>query len=73
MFAGIVLVGRWCRSVGYDDPPVLGDATPLGVPEVAAAVGGVGLAGWLFLRAFQRMNPVPLHDPLLDESLLYTN
>jgi hypothetical protein len=71
--AGIVLVGRWVDLSVMIYPPVLGDATPLGVPEIAAAVGGAGLAGWLFLRAFQRTNPVPLHDPLLEESLLYSN
>jgi hypothetical protein len=49
-----------------------GDAPPLGVPEVAGVAAGVGLTCWLQLRTFALASPVPLLDPLLEESLTYT-
>lgn len=70
--AGIVLVGRWIDLSVMIHPPVLGDAPPLGVPEIAGAVAGIGLTCWLFLRAFASASPLPMNDPLLEESLTYT-
>jgi len=69
--AGIVLVGRWIDLSAMIHPPVLGDAPPLGVPEIAGAIGGVGLAAWLFIRSFSQAAPVPMNDPFLEESLAY--
>ncbi|MFO0903231.1 MAG: hypothetical protein U0939_09540 [Pirellulales bacterium] len=71
--AGAVLLGRWIDLSVLIYPPVVGDAPPLGVPEVAGMVAGAGIAIWLFDVAFSRAHPVPLRDPYLEESLHYTN
>ena len=69
--AAIVLIGRWVDLSIMIFPPVVGDAPPLGVPEVAAVAAGCGLTIWLFNRAFAAASPVPVNDPFLTESLHY--
>ncbi|MFV0443036.1 MAG: hypothetical protein ACK5Q5_05665 [Planctomycetaceae bacterium] len=71
--AGIVLIGRWVDLSVMVYPPVVGDAPVLGIPEVAGVVAGIGIAVWMFTTAFSRASPMPVRDPLLEESLHYVS
>lgn len=69
--AVIVLIGRWVDLSVMIFPSVVGDAPPLGIPEVAGVATGCGIAVWCFARSFATAPPVPRYDPFLLESLHY--
>lgn len=69
--AVVVLIGRWLDLYVMIFPPVTGTSPVFGLPEFAGASLVIGLAGWIFLRSFSQANPMPQHDPLLEESLQY--
>ncbi len=69
--AVVVLIGRWVDLYVMIFPPVTGEVPVFGLPEFATIGLISGLAFLLFLRAFKVANPVPVHDPFLEESLHY--
>ncbi|MGE0760541.1 MAG: hypothetical protein AB7O38_26245, partial [Pirellulaceae bacterium] len=70
--AGVILIGRWVDLSVMIYPPVIGDAPALGIPELATMFTGVGIVMYLLTSAFAKANPIPIHDPFLEESLHYS-
>jgi hypothetical protein len=69
--AVVVLIGRWVDLYVMVFPSTLGENPVFGVWEVASICCLIGIAGMLLLRSFAAGNPVPRHDPYLQESLHY--
>lgn len=66
-----VLIGRWVDLYVMVFPSLFGGSFVFGIWEVAAMVCLAGTLGWLSIRSFSRMAPVPRRDPFLTESLHY--
>ncbi len=67
----IVLIGRWLDLYLMIFPATTGGAPVFGIWEVAAICCLIGTGGLLVLRSFGSVDPVPLNDPYLSESLHY--
>jgi hypothetical protein len=67
--AALVLAGRALDIYVMIAPPVMGEVPRLGAWEAGVALGCLGLAPLLVLRALASAPPVPERDPSLPESL----
>lgn len=69
--AVVVLLGRWVDLYIMVFPSTLGVVPVFGLWEIAATLCLLSTTGLLLIRSFAKAEPVPLHDPLLHESLHY--
>ncbi len=69
----VILVGRWVDLYLMIMPPVVGEQPVFGIWEVGMMAGAAALFFLGIFRAFPRAEPVPVGDPLLEESLSYHN
>jgi len=67
----VVLLGRWLDLYLMIMPSVDGRSPRVGVWEIGAIAGGAALFVTVFVRAFGKKSPVPIHDPGLMESMHY--
>ena len=67
----LLLAGRWLDLYLHVVTRVLGQRPALGLAELGPLLLVVGVAVPVFLRASRRRPPVPVQDPLLEESLAY--
>jgi len=66
--ASLVLVGRWVDLYMMIFPSNF--ETPVfGIIEIIIFVGSLSAMVWVFIKAFNRKNPIPQNDPYLSESL----
>jgi hypothetical protein len=69
--AGLILIGRWLDMYLMILPPLTKGASPVPWIEVAMMAGAAGVFVLAFLGCFRGAPQVPLHDPLLSQSLSY--
>ncbi|HET8666610.1 MAG TPA: hypothetical protein VFM10_01440 [Terriglobales bacterium] len=66
-----LLVGRWLDLYIMITPPFFGSQPQVGIFELAAMAGAVGIFAVVFFRRFRTAPAVPVNDPYLLESLHY--
>ncbi len=66
--ASIVLVGRWVDLYMMIFPSNF-DTPVFGVIEILIFIGSLSAMVWVFIKAFNRKNPIPRNGPYLSESI----
>ena len=69
----VILVGRWVDLYWMVMPPFTGGNPVFGIWEVGIAAGAAAVFFLALFKALAAASPVPLRDPLLQESLHYHN
>ncbi len=68
--AALLLVGRWLDLYLMIMPPATGAAVPqVGLLEIGLFAGAIGIVPLLLLKGMRAAAPLPLKDPLLQQSL----
>ncbi len=69
--AAVILLGRWLDLYLMILPPVMRGRVDLPWLELGMMAGAMGVFGLAFLAWFRRAPQMPVHDPLLAQSLGY--
>jgi hypothetical protein len=67
----VFLLGRWLDLYLQIAPTLPGMSSLVTPLEIGVLAGGIGLGGWLYLRALAQAPLIPLQDPYLPESLAH--